>query len=160
MRISTRHIPIVAVLLVFGFVSTSCIRPARFEGTSMRPAINDGDRILLNANFGDLKRGDVVSFKYPKDESKLYVKRIIGLPNETIEIQSGTVLINSQILDEPYVNPSNNQNIRENLTEVIPSDEYFVMGDNRDNSSDSRIWGTVRRELIQGKYYMTYFSTE
>ncbi len=107
-----------------------------------------------------MKRGDVIAFLYPKEKTKWYFKRIIGLPEEVIEIRSGQVFINEQPLKESYVDDSNNQSKAIFLPQKVPDNEYFVMGDNRDNSSDSRYWGTVGRELIKGKQYVTYWKAK
>lgn len=146
------------LIFVAGFVllAACSLRPVRSEGTGMSPTINDGDKIFVDENFGELKRGDIIIFYYPKDRSKSYIKRVIGLPNETIEIREGKVYINGQVLDEPYLVEENNQQKSSFRPQKVLKNHYFVMGDNRDNSSDSRYWGTVDRELVIGKYYMTY----
>ena len=98
----------------------------------------------------------MITFLYPKDRSKWYFKRIIGLPGETVEIRQGMIYIDGKFLNEPYVDEFYNQ-AKSNFPPRKVSDyQYFILGDNRDNSSDSRYWGTVDKELIQGKYYMTY----
>lgn len=122
----------------------------------MMPALSNGDKILLDKNPGELKRGDIVVMLYPKDKSKSYIKRIVGLPKETIEIRKGQTFINDEILAESYVDESFNQNKSDLSPQKIAENQYFVIGDNRDNSSDSRAWGTVGKELITGKYYETY----
>ena len=122
----------------------------------MMPTFSNGDRILIDRNWNELKRGDVIAFLYPKDRSKWYIKRIIDLPGETVEIREGKVFINGQIFDESYVDDSYNQAKSSFPPKQVPIYQYFVMGDNRDNSSDSRYWGTVDEELIKGKYYRTY----
>ena len=153
-------------LLVFGVVLIACFLtacsplPVRVEGVAMLPSFNDGDRVLMDKNFGELKRGEIIAFLYPKDRSKWYFKRIIGLPGETVEIEEGKVFINGQMLDEPYVDAGHNQYKANFPPKKVPEYQYFVMGDNRDNSSDSRYWGTVDKELITGKYYMTYFKVK
>ena len=119
----------------------------------MEPALKDGDRITIDRKFEKLERGDIVVFLHPHDRVKNYISRIIGLPNDTVEIRDGRIVINGTPLDgEPYVDPKNNQSAR-SLREIkLPEDAYFVMGDNRDNSSDSRLWGPVQRKFIYGKY--------
>jgi signal peptidase I len=144
----------------FIFLTACSLKPVRNEGTGMSPTLNDGDKIFIDKNFGELKRGDIITFLYPKDRSKWYVKRVIGLPNETVEIREGKVYINDLILDEPYIEEIYNQQDASFRPQKIPENQYFVMGDNRDNSSDSRYWGTVDKELIIGKYYMTYSEAE
>lgn len=134
--------------------------PVRIEGTAMLPAFRDGDKIIMRAVSGDLQRGEVIMFRYPKDEKRTYFKRVIGLPGETIEIKTGVIYINGSPVDEPYLDQEYNHVKPSFPPEQIPSDHYFVMGDNRDNSSDSRSWGTVDKRLIVGKYYMTYSKSE
>src|SRR5262249_4128478 len=98
-----------------------------------------------------LVRGDIVIFKYPADLTKRMVKRVIGLPGDQIEIKRGEVWINGVKLDEPYVSAQLNLSQRVFSPLTIPAHAYFVLGDNRDNSNDSRIWGTVPEELIDAK---------
>lgn len=116
----------------------------------MLPAIKDGETIFLNSNTSQLKRGDIIAFRYPKDTSKSYVKRIIGLPNETIEIREGKVFISGQLLPEPYVDAALNAMNYGSPAMKIPDNSYYVIGDNRDHSSDSRSWGVVSHDLIYG----------
>lgn len=128
----------------------------RIEGKGMLPNFKDGDRVLVEKNGGEIKRGDIIFFHYPKDTTKLYFKRVVGLPNETVAIFKGKVAINDKELDEPYLDQTYNQS-KTNLPPIkVPNQSYFVLGDNRDNSSDSRYWGTVKKELIVGKHYITY----
>ncbi len=138
------------------FLSACSAKPVAVEGKAMLPAFANGDKILIDENLGELKRGDIITFLYPKDRSKWYLKRIIGLPDEIVEIRDGRVYINGKVLDEPYIDESFNQAKPNFPPRKVPEHQYFVMGDNRDNSSDSRYWGTVDKELIKGKYYMTY----
>lgn len=133
-------------------LSVSCTRPVIFEGRSMLPAIKDGDKLLFSSNISKLERGDIILFKSPKDPSKYYIKRIVGLPSEKIEVRKGKVLINDAPLEEAYVDESFNQQSLPPLFVTVEPNSYFVLGDNRDNSSDSRYWGTVDRALIQSKY--------
>ena len=122
----------------------------------MMPTIADGDRIFVDKNVDELKRGDIVLFYFPKDKSKTFIKRIIGLPNETLDMRNGQVFVDDKPLDEQYIKENFNQ-IKPNLKPIkISSGEYYVLGDNRDNSYDSRSWGTLPKNLIFGKYYATY----
>ncbi len=122
----------------------------------MLPALKDGDRIISERNPQKLARGDIVIYYFPLDPVKSYIKRIVALPHETIEIREGKVLINGTFIEEPYVEHKFNLSAR-SLAEIeIPADSYFVMGDNRDNSADSRIWGPVHKKFIYGKYIRTY----
>lgn len=119
-------------------------------GESMAPTLKNGDRALARRDFTDLARGDIVGFRYPKDESKSFVQRIIGQPGDRIEMKDGRVTVNDRPLEEPYVAEANrSQDSWGPVT--IPAGQYFVMGDNRRNSSDSRSWGLVRREAIWAK---------
>ena len=151
-----KYFSFLALALIASYFSACSAKPVLVEGKAMMPAFNNGDRILIEKNLDDLKRGDVIAFLYPKDRSKWYIKRVVGLPGEVVEIRAGKVFINGQVFDEPYVDESFNQSKATFPPKQVPEYQYFVMGDNRDNSSDSRYWGTVDRELIQGKYYMTY----
>lgn len=121
----------------------------------MLPTINNGDNlqtIKLNAESrAQLVRGDIIAFRYPKDPSKGYVKRLIGLPGDTVEIKKGEVWVNGTRLLEPYVDPKLNVSQRSLRPVNIPQQAYYVLGDNRDNSNDSRIWGSVPAELVYAK---------
>jgi signal peptidase I len=147
----------IPLFLIFLLIYLGCSpQPLRVEGMAMSPALNDGDRIMIDKNIGELKRGDIISFLYPKDKSKRFVKRIIGLPAEKVEIREGKIYINGEVLDEPYIDQQHNQYKSSFPPRLISENQYFVMGDNRDNSSDSRYWGTVSKDLITGKYLFKY----
>lgn len=138
--------------------SKSC-SPAKIEGTAMLPSLKDGDRVLVENNINEIKRGEIIFFHYPKDTTRLYFKRVVGLPNETVSILNGKVSINDKELNEPYLDQTYNQ-AKSSLPPIkVPARSYFVLGDNRDNSSDSRYWGTVQEELIIGRYYLTYWGS-
>ncbi len=140
------------VLLTVIFV----VQPVRVQGKGMSPALNDGDKIFLLKRFKEIKRGDIVGHLYPEDTSKSYIKRIVGLPGETLELRAGRVYINGQLLEEPYMQADYFS--QDTLNPVqIAAEHYFVLGDNRRNSSDSRYWGTVARALIYGKYWYRYW---
>ena len=124
----------------------------------MEPALKDGDRIFIDRSFGLLQRGDIVIFYYPADPTKSYLKRIVGLAGEAVEIRDGQVLINGTALDEPYVNPANNRVWLDHRERRVPADSYYVTGDNRDNSNDSRMWGPLQRKFIYGKFMRKYYS--
>ena len=147
------------LLLIFlaGFSTSGCsLMPVRVEGTAMMPTLKNGDRIFVDRNVNNLKRGDIIVFRFPKNHEQSFVKRIVGLPNESIEIRQGQIFINGKILEEPYASEEYNQVKNTRNVVQIPDGHYFVMGDNRDNSYDSRGWGTLPKELIYGVYYTTY----
>lgn len=152
-----RFIPVLLVLL-----SSACAavipQPVKIEGTAMAPALNDGDRVIIDRNFDKIERGDIIIFYYPEDPARSYIKRVIGLPREKIEIRDGQTFVNGNPIDEPYVDPKRAESKR-SLREIeLDGDSYFVMGDNRDNSSDSRLWGPLHRKFIYGKYAKKYYS--
>lgn len=145
----------VALVIVF------FVQPVKVEGTSMLPRLHDGERIFVNKlvyyGLPPLERGDIVVFWFPDDPSKSYIKRIIGLPGETIEMRDGRILINGHELEEPYLDPRLNTG-RANLPPIyVKQHYYFVMGDNRDHSSDSRYWGLVPEKYIYGKAILRYW---
>ncbi len=125
-------------------------RLTNIVGKSMVPTLPDGESVLMTRAFTDLEHGDIVGYRYPKDESKSFIHRIIGVPGDRIESAQGRVRLNGQLLAEPYVDEANRSaDSWGPLT--IPDRQYFVMGDNRRNSSDSRSWGLVARDQIWAK---------
>ena len=120
------------------------------SGDAMAPALKDGESALATRSFDTLARGDIVAFRYPKDESKDFVKRIVGVPGDRIESSSGAILLNGQPLAEPYV-AEQNRSVDSWGPVTVSDGQYFMMGDNRRNSSDSRSWGLVRRDAIWAK---------
>lgn len=163
MRLLRDIILIIAVFILFGvFVA----QPVVVEGTSMLPQLHDGERLLVNklvyykiqsVNWGHLRRGDIVVFWYPKDPEKSYVKRIVGLPGETVEVRNGLIFINGKQLEETYLDNEHNQSLPSFPPRKVDEHYYFVMGDNRDNSSDSRYWGLVPEKYIYGKAFFRYW---
>lgn len=126
-----------------------------FHGTSMETSIHDGDRLTVErfdrGSKFEVKRGDVIAFLYPDDPSKFYIKRLIGLPNETIEIREGTVFVNGNKLEESYVEARRNLSRMSFPPILVKEHYYYVLGDNRDVSSDSRSWGLVPEKNIFAK---------
>ena len=136
-------------------------QPVKVEGTSMMPALVDQERIFINKfayRFGisDVHRGDTVVFYFPGDTSKSYIKRVIGIPGDTIEIRRGSVFVNGSQIDEPYVPDNFRDRLSLDRVRIGPG-EYFVMGDHRSASNDSRSWGTVPRNYIYGRAVFVYW---
>jgi signal peptidase I len=134
-------------------------QPVRVEGTSMKPTLIDEERIFINKfvyRFGDVTRGDVVVFWFPRDTTKSYIKRVIGVPGDTVEVRDGTVFVNAKKLYEPYVTEENRDHASMDAKE-LGTDEFFVLGDHRNASNDSRAWGLVPRSYIYGKAVFVYW---
>jgi signal peptidase I len=174
---------VIAVILAL-FVRTWVVQAFKIPTGSMENNLLIGDHLLVNKFvFGptttldrallpvrDIRRGDIVVFKYPEEPERDFIKRVIGLPGDTIELRAKKVHVNGQPLDEPYVHfltPASDlsevtsMDVRERYGPVtVPSGQYFVMGDNRDNSQDSRYWGFLPRNYVKGKAMMIYWSYE
>jgi signal peptidase I len=136
-------------------------QPVKVEGTSMMPGLTDQERIFINKftyrfGLGSIERGDTVVFEFPGDTSKSYIKRVIGLPGDRIRIDRGQVYVNGQALAEDYVEPDYRDDVSKGEIVVEP-DRYYVLGDHRNSSSDSRVWGTVERKFIYGKAVFCYW---
>ena len=149
---------ILSVLLAF-IVIVFLYQPVQVEGTSMMPRLENHERIFINKfvyRFEPIRRGDVVVFWYPLDTSKSYIKRVVGLPGELVTIEDGHVLVDGKPLAEPYVPPGYLD--RQSYPPVrVEPDHYFVLGDHRGSSNDSRVWGTVDRKFIYGKAAFVYW---
>jgi signal peptidase I len=144
------------------FIITFLYQPVKVEGTSMAPQLHDQDRLFINKfayNFEKVERDDVVVFYYPRDTQKSYIKRVIGLPGDTVRIADGRVFVNGTAIAEPYV-PERYQDVRSMDEFRVPAGAYFVMGDHRSISSDSRDFGPVARKLIYGKAAFVYWPKE
>jgi len=175
---------VIAVILAL-FVRTWVVQAFKIPTGSMENNLLIGDHLLVNKFvFGptataldrailpvrDVRRGDILVFKYPEEPERDFIKRIIGLPGETLELRAKTVYINGKPLDEPYVHfltaasagsEVTSADVRERYGPVtVPPDQFFVMGDNRDNSQDSRYWGFLPRGHVKGKALMIYWSYE
>ena len=176
---------VIAVILAL-FIRTFVVQAFKIPTGSMENNLLIGDHLLVNKFvFGptatgferallpvtDIKRGDVIVFKYPEEPERDFIKRVIGLPGETLELRQKKVYVNGQPLDEPYVHfllpPSvlselqeqTSLDVRERYGPVtVPPDQFFVMGDNRDNSQDSRYWGFLPRDNVKGKALLIYWS--
>lgn len=149
---------IIALIIVIP-IRVLVAEPFVVSGSSMVPTFENGDYLIVDKisyKLGNPDRNDVVVFRYPGDTSKFFIKRIIGLPNETVDIKGSQVTITNAerqegfVLEEPYVKNEGNNDTHF----VLKEDEYFVMGDNRNASSDSRYWGAVKINLISGKAFL------
>jgi signal peptidase I len=141
------------------FIVVFVIQPVKVEGTSMQPHLVDQERIFVNRfiyRFADIHRGDVVVFWYPRDNSKSFIKRVVGVPGDEVEILGGSVFVNGDKVDEPYLNPEFRDHESFHRV-VVPRDKYFVLGDHRNSSNDSRNWGFVPRDMIYGKAIFGYW---
>lgn len=156
---------LIFALMLLALAMVFIVQPVKVEGTSMLPYLHDGERIFVNKliYYDDYRwapkiyRGDIVVFWYPEDPSKSYIKRVIGLPGDTVEVNDGRVRVNGRDLDETYLDPELNRHPPSRPPVQVKSGYYFVMGDNRDNSSDSRIWGPVPKKYIYGKALFRYW---
>jgi len=170
---------VIAIVLAL-FVRTFVVQAFKIPSGSMIPTLLIGDHILVNKFIYGVKvpftdttlipvshphRDDVIVFKYPQDETKDFIKRVIGLPGDRVEVRHRQVYVNDQSLTEPYavhqegVTPEMEMRPRDEFGPVtVPTDSYFVMGDNRDHSLDSRFWGFVKEDKIKGRAFLIYWS--
>ena len=153
---------VVVSLAIAGVVIVFLYQPVKVEGNSMMPELADQERIFINKfiyRFESINRGDVVVFWYPLDPSKSYIKRVVGLPGETVQVVNGDVFVDGKRLTEPYV-PTEYKDGQTLGPVRVPSGEFFVLGDHRTSSNDSRVWGTVERNLIYGKAVFVYWPVQ
>ncbi|MBI1749816.1 MAG: signal peptidase I [Acidobacteria bacterium] len=145
-----------AVIIVFLY------QPVKVEGTSMSPLLTDQERIFINKfvyRFEPIQRGDVVVFWYPLDRSKSFIKRVVALSGDTVEIRQGRVVVNGKEVDEPYV-PAQFADRNSLAPARIPEGSFFVLGDHRNSSNDSRVFGAVPGQFIYGKAVFVYWPVE
>lgn len=145
---------ILAAVLFLGINAISA--RIRVDGFSMEPTLHDGEFVIVNKlayRFGDFEHGDVIVFRPPLDPSQEYIKRVIGLPGDTVKVDNGEVYVNGTEIDEPYVASAPNYQAEWN----VPMDSVFVLGDNRNNSSDSHSWGPVPLENVVGRALFVYW---
>ena len=155
------------------FTRAFVFQQSKIPSGSMQDTLEIGDYIMVNRYVfspaptalekailpvRDVKRLDVVVFKFPTEPETDYIKRVIALPGETVEVKDGHVLVDGEPIDEIYVNPTYRKGRNDFERTTVPPDSYFVMGDHRDRSSDSRIWGFVPRELIKGRAVLIWWS--
>jgi signal peptidase I len=153
---------LIVSVAVSTFIIIFLYQPVRVEGTSMLPMLEDQDRLFINKlayRVGEIQRGDVVVFLYPHDHQKSYIKRVIALPGDDLKIEHGHVFVNGKELVEKYV-PPRFEDDRSLPETAVPDHEYFVMGDHRSISSDSRDFGPVDKDLIYGKAAFVYWPME
>jgi signal peptidase I len=144
------------------FIIIFLYQPVKVEGTSMMPSLEDQERIFVNKfvyRLEAIQRGDVVVFRYPRDPSKSFIKRVIGLAGDHIQIDAGRVYVNGHLLDEDYV-PRAYEDLRSYPDVVVPPDSYFVLGDHRSLSNDSRDFGPVNQTYIYGKAVFGYWPVD
>lgn len=137
-------------------------QPVKVEGTSMQPELLDQERIFVNKfvyHFEGIQRGDIVVFWYPKDPSKSFIKRVVGVPGDLVQIKDGHVYINEQLLQERYV-PTGYQDLDSYAPIRVKEGFYYVLGDHRNASNDSRSWGLVPRKYIYGKAVFRYWPVD
>jgi signal peptidase I len=145
---------VLSVILFIGINAVSA--RIRVDGSSMEPTLFSGEFVIVNKlayKFGDPSRGDIVVFHFPRDPEQEYIKRVIGLPGDQVHISEGKVSVNNQLVEEPYIAvvPAYEG------TWSVPDGQLFVLGDNRNNSSDSHNWGTVPQEYVVGKAVFIYW---
>ena len=146
-------------LAISAFIIVFIYQPVKVEGTSMMPSLADQERIFVNKfvyRLEPISRGDVVVFRYPRDPSKSYIKRVIGVAGDRIRIDGGQVFVNGEALDEDYVPPAYDDS-RTYPEVTVPSNTYFVLGDHRSMSQDSREFGPVNQSYIYGKAVFGYW---
>jgi len=149
-------------LAISAFIIIFLYQPVKVEGTSMMPSLEDQERIFVNKfvyRLEPIGRGDIVVFRYPRDPSKSYIKRVIGMEGDRIRIDGGQVYVNGDALDEQYV-PAEYSDARSYPELVVPPHSYFVLGDHRSMSNDSRDFGSVNQSFIYGKAVFGYWPME
>ena len=153
---------LVISLGISGFIILFLYQPVKVEGTSMLPGLEDQERIFINKfvyHFESVSRGDVVVFRYPRDPGKSYIKRVIGVPGDRIRIERGRVYVNGRRLAEDYV-PRDFVDPHSYPETVVPDHAYYVLGDHRSMSNDSREFGPVDESCIYGKAVFVYWPVD
>jgi len=144
------------------FIILFVYQPVKVEGGSMEPGLQDQERIFINKlaySLEDIQRGDIVVFRYPRDPRKSFIKRVIGLPGDRVRVFDGHVYLNGRLIEEAYV-PEQYLDTRSYPEVKVPLDSYFVLGDHRCMSNDSRDFGPVSRTYIYGKAVFGYWPME
>ncbi|GAB4112401.1 MAG: signal peptidase I [Candidatus Caldatribacteriota bacterium] len=148
---------VISAGIIAFFIITFIGQVTVVKGASMEPTLHDRERLIANKisyRFESPQRGEIIIFKPPFPTNRNYIKRIIGIPGDKIQIINGIVYVNDKQLEEPYVEYQSYENLS---TVIVPEDSYFVLGDNRPNSSDSRYWGFVPRKNIIGKTWVLFW---
>lgn len=164
----TSHVlEFIQTLVIFGAIASAIYlfiaQPHKVSGKSMYPNFDNGDYIItdkITYKFEEPKRGDVVVFKNPKDESQDFIKRIIGIPGDKIMVEGGDVFLNGEKLEQPFLDSVTTPSglfLQDGQERVVPEGEYAVLGDNRPNSSDSREWGFLPKKEIIGRVFVRYW---
>lgn len=155
---------VITVLILAFLIRTFLFQPFVVEGQSMEPNFYNEEYLLVNRmtyRVGEPQRGDVVVFQAPNNPEYDYIKRIIGLPGESVRVQDEKIFINGELIDEDYINETSSSIFEESknfkIDVTLKDDEYFVLGDNRDHSSDSRDWGTLPKNNIIGKAWVSIY---
>ena len=146
-------------LAVSAFFIIFLYQPVKVEGTSMMPTLQDQERVFINKfvyKLEPISRGDVIVFRYPRDPAKSYIKRVVALAGDRVGIEDGVVFVNGHRLSEPYV-PEQYEDVRSYPESVVPPHCYFVLGDHRNLSNDSRDFGPVDEDFIYGKAVFGYW---
>jgi signal peptidase I len=166
--ITSHIIEFVQTLVIFlaigSIIYLFVAQPHKVSGASMKPNFMDGDYIItdkVSLNFNEIKKGDIIVFKDPQNENQEFIKRVIATPNDKIKIENNRVYLNSVLLREEYLPEGTktepNNFIKESQEITVPASKYFVMGDNREGSSDSRVWGFVDKSEIIGRVFLRYW---
>jgi len=162
-RVATGWLRDVAIsLAVSAFFIIFLYQPVKVEGTSMMPTLQDQERVFINKfvyKLEPIERGDVIVFRYPRDPAKSYIKRVAAVAGDRVQIQAGIVFVNGHRLREDYV-PRMYEDVRSYPSIVVPGHSYFVLGDHRNLSNDSRDFGPVPEEFIYGKAVFGYWPME
>jgi signal peptidase I len=169
-KVPVRSVPVLAVwlrdliisLAISAFIIVFLYQPVKVEGTSMMPSLDDQERIFVNKfvyRWEPIERGDIVVFRYPRDPSKSYIKRVIGVPGDQIRIDAGQVYVNGQVVEEDYVPPAYADE-RSYPEIMVPPNSYFMLGDHRSMSNDSRDFGPVKEGYIFGKAVFGYWPVD
>ena len=165
-----KPVPVIAVwardllvsLAISAFIIVFLYQPVKVEGTSMMPGLEDQERIFVNKfvyRWEPIQRGDIVVFRYPRDVSKSFIKRVIGVAGDHVRIENGQVYVNDESIEEDYV-PSEYADARSYPEITVPTNSFFVLGDHRTMSDDSRDFGPVNERFIYGKAVFGYWPME